>query len=254
MVSHFDAGTISKSKAQGEASLSKSEVENALPKAIAPWWHTCALIAFFLALTLAGILFQHQASSSTGVPQHPNMAPTYLFLMLAQWALLYYVWKVGLRRTGTKLSELIGGRWAGITDVVRDVALAVGLWMVWLLIQVAWDRVFGSEQAASISALLPQRPIEITLWVALAISAGVCEEVVFRGYFQKQFQAWTRSIWIGLLLQAVLFGISHGYQGAAAALKITLYGCLFGLFAWWRKSLRPGIIAHALTDILAVIF
>jgi membrane protease YdiL (CAAX protease family) len=181
------------------------------------------------------------------------MAPAYLSIILAQWALLYYVWKVGLRRTGTKLSELIGGRWAGITDVLRDVALAVGLWMVWLLIQVAWDRLFGAGDAASISALLPQRPIEMTLWVALAISAGVCEEVVFRGYFQKQFQAWTRSIWIALLLQAVLFGISHGYQGVAAALKITLYGCLFGLFARWRKSLRPGIIAHALTDILAVI-
>lgn len=251
----LDAGTIPKSKAQGETSLNNSEPENLLPKTIAPWWHTCALIAFFLALTLAGILFQRQASSATGIVlQHPNMAPAYLSLVLAQWALLYYVWKVGLRRTGTKLSELIGGRWAGITDVLRDVALAVGLWLVWLLIQVAWDRFFGSGHAASISALLPQRPIEMTLWIALAISAGVCEEVVFRGYFQRQFHSWTRSIWIALLLQAVLFGISHGYQGVAAALKITLYGCLFGLFAWWRKSLRPGIIAHALTDILAVIF
>jgi membrane protease YdiL (CAAX protease family) len=181
------------------------------------------------------------------------MVPAYLSLILVQWGLLYYVWKVGLRRSGTKLSELIGGRWTGIGDVLRDGALAVGLWMVWLLLQVAWDRLFGSEHAASISALLPQSPIEMTLWVALAISAGVCEEAVFRGYFQKQFQAWTGSIWIALLLQAVLFGVSHGYQGVAAALKITLYGCLFGLFAWWRKSLRPGIIAHALTDILAVI-
>ena len=140
-----------------------------------------------------------------------------------------------------------------LKDVLFDAVLAVGLWMIWLLIQSAWDRLFGSGHAASIRSLLPQQPIEMVLWVALSISAGVCEEVVFRGYFQKQFQAWTRSMWIALLLQAVLFGISHGYQGVAA-LKITIFGCLFGLFAWWRKSLRPGIIAHALTDILAVIF
>lgn len=231
-----------------------SEPEYLHPKAIAPWWHTCVLIAFFLALTLAGILFQHRASSAVGiVSQHPNMAPAYFSLILAQWAMLYYVWKVGLRRTGTTLSELIGPRWTGPTQVLRDVAFAAGLWAVWLLIQVAWDRLFGSGHEASISALLPQGPIEMTLWVALAISAGVCEELIFRGYFQKQFQAWTRRIWVGVLLQAVLFGIAHGYQGLAAALKITVYGCLFGLFACWRKSLRPGIIAHAFTDILAVI-
>lgn len=234
--------------------LTSSGPEPLGAKAVAPWWHTCLLVAFFLVLTLAGIIFQHRAGSEEAiVTQHRNMAPLYLSLILGQWALLYYVWKVGLRRTGTKLSELIGGRWSGLKDVMYDVALAVGLWIIWLLVQSAWDRLFGSGHAASIGSLLPQQPIEMVLWVALSISAGVCEEVVFRGYFQKQFQAWTRSLWIALLLQAVLFGISHGYQGVAAALKITLYGCLFGLFAWWRKSLRPGIIAHALTDIMAVV-
>jgi membrane protease YdiL (CAAX protease family) len=242
-------------RVQGESSLINSKPESIRAKAIAPWWHTCALIAFFLVLTLAGIVFQQRAGSAVGiVAQHPNMAPAYLSLILAQWALLYYVWKVGLRRTGTKLSELIGGRWAGTTHVLRDIALAVGLCLTWLLIQVGWDRLFGSGQAATISPFLPQGSIEIFLWILLSISAGVCEEVVFRGYFQKQFQAWTGSAGLALLLQAVLFGISHGYQGTAATLKIIIFGCLFGLCAYWRKSLRPGIVAHALSDILAVLY
>jgi uncharacterized protein len=233
--------------------LINSEPDNLLPKVIAPWWHTCALIALFLALTLAGILFQHRASSSIGiVSQHPNMAPAYLSLILAQWALLYYVWKVGLRRTGTKLSELVGGRWAGVSDVLRDIALAIGLCLTWVLIQIGWERLFGSGQANTISPFLPRGSIEIVLWIVLSISAGVCEEIVFRGYFQKQFQAWTASAGLALLLQAVLFGVSHGYQGTAATLKIIIFGCLFGLCAYWRKSLRPGMIAHALSDILAV--
>lgn len=234
--------------------LTSSGPEPLRAKAVAPWWHTCVLIAFFLVLTLAGIIFQHRAVFEEAiVAQHRNMAPLYLSLILGQWALLYYVWKVGLRRTGTKLSELIGGRWLKLKDVLLDALLAVGLWMIWLLIQRACDRLFGAGQAASIRSLLPQQALELVLWVALSISAGFCEEVIFRGYFQRQFEALTRSSWIALLLQAVLFGISHGYQGVGAALKITVFGCLFGLFAWWRKSLRPGIIAHALTDILAVV-
>ena len=90
--------------------------------------------------------------------------------------------------------------------------------------------------------------------MALSISAGFCEEVVFRGYFQHQFTAFTRSKWIALLLQSTLFGVSHGYQGWAACLRITVYGALFGLFALWRKSLRPGMIAHAWTDVVGGVF
>jgi membrane protease YdiL (CAAX protease family) len=78
--------------------------------------------------------------------------------------------------------------------------------------------------------------------------------VVFRGYFQRQFEAFTGSKWLALCLQAVLFGISHGYQGAQACVKIAIFGALFGLLALWRGSLRPGIIAHAGSDILSGIF
>jgi membrane protease YdiL (CAAX protease family) len=134
-----------------------------------------------------------------------------------------------------------------------DVVLAIALWVIWFLILRSWDGLFGPGDAASINSLLPEQPIELVLWVVLSISAGFCEEVIFRAYFQKQFAALTRSVWIALFLQAGLFGISHGYQGAAAALKISIFGVLFGVFAWWRKSIRPGIIAHALTDILAVV-
>jgi membrane protease YdiL (CAAX protease family) len=54
-------------------------------------------------------------------------------------------------------------------------------------------------------------------------------------------------------MQALLFGVSHGYQGLSSTVKITIYGGLFGLLAVWRRSLRPGIAAHVLTDILAIL-
>jgi membrane protease YdiL (CAAX protease family) len=96
--------------------------------------------------------------------------------------------------------------------------------------------------------------VEILLWIGLSVSAGVCEEAIFRGYFQKQFEVLLRSKWIALISQAILFGISHGYQGLEACLKIALFGALYGLFALWRESLLPGMIAHAGGDILSGIF
>lgn len=223
-------------------------------KTVAPWWHTILLSAFFLILAMAGLIFQSNASSQNGAPsQHPNMVPLYITLIAFQWGLLYYVWKVGLRRRSTTLRELIGGRWSGAKEVLIDLGLAVGLWAVWMIFLSVWTRLFGPGHAVSIRSLLPQQPSEVALWVLLSVSAGFCEEVVFRGYFLRQFAALTHSPWIALLMQALLFGISHGYQGLDSALKITIYGGLFGLLAVWRRSLRPGIVAHALTDILAIL-
>jgi hypothetical protein len=186
--------------------------------------------------------------------QHPNVVPLYLSLIAMEWGLFFYVWKGGLRRSGTKLRDLIGGRWQSLRDVAMDATLALGIWTVWMILEKGWDHWFGPEHAASIQTFLPRRGVEILLWVAVSVSAGICEEVVFRGYFQRQFEAFTGSKWIALFLQAVLFGISHGYQGAEACVKIAIFGALYGLLALWRGSLRPGIIAHAGSDILSGIF
>ena len=75
--------------------------------------------------------------------------------------------------------------------------------------------------------------------------------MAFRGYFQKQFEAMTGSSVAGVTLQAILFGISHGYQGLQAIVMIILFGVVFGILASWRKSLRPGMILHAWSDIYA---
>ena len=147
--------------------------ETASPKFIAPWWHTTLLVTLFLGLAVVGALFQRNGSAQPGGLQpHPSVAPLYLSLMAAQWGLLYYVWKVGLRRSGTELRALIGGRWSSPKEVVTDAALGLGLWTGWTVLMMAWERWSGSGHAASIQPLLPQGIIEILLWVALSISAG----------------------------------------------------------------------------------
>ncbi len=59
------------------------------------------------------------------------------------------------------------------------------------------------------------------------------------------------SMLAGALLSAVVFGASHGYEGGARMLLIGVFGFMFGLLAWWRRSLRPGMIAHAWHDALS---
>ena len=230
-------------------------IESPSPKLVAPRWHTVLFIALFLGLALGGAFFQRQARAQPGQLEHPTqLAPLYLSLIAMEWGLFFYVWKGGLQRTGTRLSELIGGRWLNLKDVAVDAGLALGLWSAWMIVEKGWDRWLGAGHAVSIQPLLPRRPLEILLWVAVSISAGICEELVFRGYFQRQFEVFARSKWVALFLQAGLFGIAHGYQGVDACARIAVFGALYGWFALWRKSLRPGMMAHAGSDILSGIF
>jgi membrane protease YdiL (CAAX protease family) len=217
---------------------------------VAPVWHTVLLVSIFLGITIAGALFQRHAQSSGGaLQQHPNVVPLYLSLIAVEWLLVYGVW-AGIRSRGVRLVDLIGGRWHSAKSVLIDVAVAIIVWILWLGIQAGVSRIVPSH-AKSVSALLPQNPLEIVLWIGTSLSAGFCEEVAFRGYFQKQFEAMTGSAAAGVTLQAILFGISHGYQGLQAIVMIILFGFLFGILAFWRKSLRPGMILHAWSDIYA---
>jgi membrane protease YdiL (CAAX protease family) len=206
-------------------------------------------------MALSGVFFQRHAQAHSEMLQlHPNVVPLYLYLIAMEAGLFFYVSRAGLRRAGIKASELIGGRWTNAKDVLVDAVLALGLWGCWRLIEASWIRWLGPGHAKSIQTLLPRGPLEILLWIGVSISAGICEEFVFRGYFQKQFAVFTHSRWIALLLQSLLFGIAHGYQGIQACLRISVFGLLYGSLALWRNSLRPGMMAHAASDILSGIF
>jgi membrane protease YdiL (CAAX protease family) len=237
------------------ATIAMTRIQPPIPRLIAPRWHTALLIALFLGLAVSGAFFQRHARSQPGMlEQHVPLWPIYLSLIVMEWGLFIWVWRGGLRRTATKLSEVIGGKWANTKDVLVDCGLAVGVWASYRLVETEWNRWLGAGSAASIQTYLPQRALEILLWIGVSISAGFCEELVFRGYFQKQFETFTHSRWSALFLQAVLFGISHGYQGIEACAKVACFGALYGLLAMWRKSLRPGMMAHAWSDILSGIY
>ena len=99
--------------------------------------------------------------------------------------------------------------------------------------------------------MLPQGPLEIAAWIALCVTAGFCEELVFRGYLQRQFSALIGRVDRSIALQAIVFGIGHMYQGFKGVITIAVYGALFGILAVIRKSLRPGMIQHASQDMFS---
>lgn len=108
----------------------------------------------------------------------------------------------------------------------------------------------GGQPSNPLLPTLPVGALALALWVGLSVSAGVCEEIVFRGYLQRQLTVITGRVRIAILAQAILFGIGHGYQGAVAVLSIVINGLVMGVLAAWRGNIRAGILEHVTWDIL----
>ncbi len=168
-----------------------------------------------------------------------------------EWALagLAY-WGIRLRKT--PLRAILGERRRGRKGFFIDVAAAGLFWIFSLLVLAALAiilRLFHLESAQKqISQLAPASLAEAALWIALSVSAGICEEFVFRGYLQQQFTRATGRVWVGVLVSALLFGTAHGYEGIAGMLMITVFGALFSVLAIKRGSLRAGMMAHGWHD------
>jgi membrane protease YdiL (CAAX protease family) len=112
----------------------------------------------------------------------------------------------------------------------------------------ALDHFLKAAPNQAIRNLIPNGSIEVLLFLMTSVTAGFCEELIYRGYLQRQFTALTRAVTGGIVLQTVAFALGHAYQGWKYVLLIAVLAAMLGLLAHWRKSLRPGMIAHALQD------
>jgi membrane protease YdiL (CAAX protease family) len=223
-------------------------VENSHP---IPYWHTAALLLVLGALSVGNVKSGHGALSG-----HAHVR-IYLATIVYEWLFTGYVWW-GLRRAGGSLRELIGGRWRTVEDFLLDIAIAAGAWIGALMVIAIAAIAMGMNHSGSvedarrqIGFLAPQSTLEVFLWICLSATAGFCEEVLFRGYFQKQFTRLLRNQWIALVVVSILFGLGHGYEGPQRMVLIAMLGLAFGIMSMMRKSLRPAMMAHTIQDTIS---
>jgi membrane protease YdiL (CAAX protease family) len=207
---------------------------------IASLWHTSIVLFGLFGLALA--VARSEALPLVGVY---GKGAGYVWIIVFVWAIVAFIC-FGLR--GTILRDLIGGNWAKPMAIVRDAALSLAFLVVIFVVSQGLANLLQAEPNETIRNLIPRSSAQVFLFLALTLTAGFCEEVIYRGYLQRQFAALTHSAAGGIILQALAFGAGHTYQGWRFVLIISVVGAMFGLLARRRRSLRPGMIAHFLQD------
>jgi hypothetical protein len=209
-------------------------------ESIAPAWHTAGVLLLLAAL-IASSMRLHGADHAY------HRIVSYLVVLSAEWLITAFIW-FGCRVQGISMRSLAGDMASSWRAVLRDLGLAFAFLIVANTVLAVVGYLIHSTPGRSVQNLLPHGGAEVAVYLLMALTAGICEEVIYRGYLQRQFTALTSSAAAGIVLQSAVFGICHAYQGFGMVLTISIYGCFFGILAHWRGSLRPGIIAHCLQD------
>lgn len=225
---------------------------------IASWGH---LLGFFLigaGVVVLGFLAQHAPAGRGGaapgqLASHSQAIPIYLTAMFMDLALFYYCW-AGVHRRGGNLETLSGGRWTSWKSLGVDLGIALPFWVLWEgtaygVHRLLDPKLVGPSGVKTVASLLPQSLLEILIFIAVSITAGVCEELAFRGYLQRQLHALSGNMAAAVLGQGLVFGLFHSYQGWTNVIVISVLGVLYGVLAVWRRNLRANMIAHAWSDI-----
>jgi membrane protease YdiL (CAAX protease family) len=99
--------------------------------------------------------------------------------------------------------------------------------------------------------ILPQSPGEILPFLALAVTAGICEEFLYRGFALAAFTRAGLPVWIVVLLSSALFGLAHLYQGRGGLVGTMILGMLFGVARIAYDSVVPVMVWHVAVDVVA---
>jgi membrane protease YdiL (CAAX protease family) len=207
-----------------------------------------------MAALMAGeVLLFAARRRAVAAGRRADARPAYLFFILYQWALV----------AGVVALWLAGGRpWdALLLGAPRPLGLGAGLALAiaYIVLALVQRRAILSRpalrsraraQLGDLEALVPRTPAERRLWPLAAVTAGICEEVLFRGYLLA-FIAHFAGIIAAVVASSLLFGVYHAYYGPRGILKTGTLGLIFAVIALWSNSLIPVIVLHAAIDLLS---
>ena len=168
---------------------------------------------------------------------------TLLLICMAMWATAERPWSamgLGLR---------LDSRFAlgAVLTILGIVALLMQIRQVKSSTQ---EEISGiRKRFGKLSIIIPHNGNELVRFYGLSITAGIVEEILWRGFliwYLGQFMP----LWVAALVSVVGFGLAHAYQGVAHLPQITLVGAAFAGLYLLTGSIWLPVILHAAVDIL----
>jgi len=179
----------------------------------------------------------------------------YLRGIVMKWLLVVVVWLIVMLANLSLAAIGLQAPNAGASSFLWIAATLVGLVLSTLVFRRLASTPEGREQLESAMMapleLIPVTSEEKSVWVVAAITAGVCEEILYRGFLIWYLMAVFphMNMIAALIASSVFFGFAHYYQGLRGIIATGIIGGLLAWIYYSTGSLLAPIIIHALVDL-----
>lgn len=206
-------------------------------------------------LGLVGIITPYLMRAIYSVFGLPENTPLPARVLLLAFLVLFFLRRrkeslkvVGIKKV-TKPLIFIGVTIGTLAAVILIPSLVNGI-LAQLITAPPTDYSFFDYIQSNVPALI--------LWIILSwVIGGFSEELIFRGYLTNRLKALLgpgkMNIVLTVLLQAIIFGLFHTYQGIGGMISTGIVGLVLGIIYVNHRNLWPLIIAHGLLDTLGFI-
>jgi membrane protease YdiL (CAAX protease family) len=211
------------------------------------------ILLLFVVQPIYGTLSYRRYIARVKAGEPADRARIYLETLAIEWialAVLGAAWYL-LGRPAAALGLVPPGGnsfWIGVAVLVVLTGFLIYSWRsAFAMTQEQKDKQVNT--LGDLVHVLPQSHREYRHFVAISITAGIVEEILYRG-FVFWYLAQVMPIWAVIAVSSIVFGIGHTYQGAGGVVRVTGIGIAFGIFYVLTGSIWLPILAHAIFDVL----
>lgn len=184
------------------------------------------------------------------VPDRPRL---YLQTMIVQWlafAVLMLGWWWLDRPFAALGMNLALGPGFAIVAVLTLISLGTLMVLAWKSRTASDEEKQTTREAlGELVPVLPQNDRDLHRFYLLSFTAGVVEEVLYRGFVLWVLAQWM-PVWAAVGVSSLAFGLAHGYQGASGVLRTGGIGLLLACAYVGSGSIWLPIVFHALFDVV----
>jgi membrane protease YdiL (CAAX protease family) len=177
-----------------------------------------------------------------------------------QWFIVAVVyWRSAARHLGpADLGLVVSGVW-------RTLSVAFAFTALLCLNQWAGLRkiaIVPAEQRGFLfqftQKIMPHTTRETLAFIALALTAGLSEEFIYRGFvlavFSGVFGGSLSGIFLSAVASSIWFAAAHLYQGRRGMTTTFIVGMMFWGVRIWTGNLVPAMMAHVGVDMVAGLY
>jgi uncharacterized protein len=216
-----------------------------------PTLYAAGIIFIMLFLLLLSFLGAPTAFKLFGLTQ---INATFFFIeRLFYWLALALLWLYAVKIEHGSLLTWQEKKYKFLTNLRSGFIIIVALLAGSVIIQAISAAIGHSEKSAPMDQIVAIMRNNIPLLVFTALTAGVVEELIFRGYIQPRLEIIFKNPYAAIFISSLFFGLLHYKYGTLTqVLGPAFIGMVFAFYYWKYRNIKVIIVCHFLWDLVSL--